>query len=146
LLPLVGVAIPYLSAIVYAALAVALIILALGAVNSTLAKISLLIGGIGFAILALPGFGIALPAALLSVAQIMAALGFLVGAIVLYVGREVSNAGALALVVSAILAAIILLGAVASLGLGAFVTVLTIVFGAALVVAGYLFRQTERRN
>mgnify|MGYP001366481311 CR=1 FL=1 len=66
-LPLAGVALPWLNALAYAALAVALVILALGAVNNTLAKISLFVGAVGFAILAIAGLGLALPGILLTI-------------------------------------------------------------------------------
>lgn len=145
-LPLLNVAIPYLGVLAYAALAIALVIMAWGGVNSTLAKISLFVGAAGFAILALTGLGIGLPAVLVSVAAIAAALGFLIGGIVLYVGKEITNIAAIFFIIAAVLAAIILLGLAASLGLGAFGTILTVAFGAALVVAGVYFRRTERKR
>ena len=146
LLPLGGVGVPWLGALAYAAMAVALVILAVGAVNNTLAKIALFAGAVGFAILALVGLGIGLPGVLLTVGAVLAALGFLIGAIVLYIGKEVSNTAAIVFVVAAVLAAIILLGIAGSLGLGAFATILTVALGIALVVAGFYFRRAENRR
>jgi len=65
---------------------------------------------------------------------------------VLYVGKEITNTAAIIFVVAAILAAVILLGVAASLGLGAITTVLTVALGIALVVAGVYFRRAENRR
>lgn len=146
ILPLAGVSVPWLQGLAYAVLAVALVILALGAVNNTVAKIALFVGAVGFAILALLSFGLALPAILVTVAAVLAALGFLVGAIVLYVGKEVSNISAIIFVVAAVLAAIILLTMAAATSLGVFATVLLVALGIALIVAGLYFRRAENRR
>ncbi len=146
ILPLAGVAAPWLVGLAYAAMAVALVILALGALNSTLAKIALFIGAVGFAILALAAFGIALPGILLTIAAVIAALGFLVGAIVVYVGKEIGNTSAIIFLIAAILAAIILLTAAGALGLGVIATVLTVALAIALIIAGVYFRRKGSRR
>ena len=143
LLPFAGVALPWLGSLANAALAAALVILALGAVNNTLAKVALFVGAAGFAILALAGFGLALPGILLTIGTVMAALGFVVGAIVLYVGKEITNTAALVFVIAGVLAAIILLAGVAAIVLGAVATILAVAFAAALVVAGVYFRRAD---
>jgi hypothetical protein len=146
ILPLVGASLPWVAALSWAALAVALVILALGAVNNNVAKIALFTGAVGFAILALAGFGIPLPAILLTIGGVLAALGILVGAIVLYVGKEVANNGALVFVIAAILAALILLGVVAALGLAPLGTLFSLALGVALVLAGVLFYRAENHR
>lgn len=149
LLPLVNIALPWLGALGYAALALSLVILALSAVKNVAAKISLFTGAVGFAILALAGLGIGLPGIVVwnvAVGATLAALGFLVGAIVLYVGKQITNTAALLFVIASILGAIILLGLAATLGLGAFGTILTFAFGAALAVAGVYIRRAGNRR
>lgn len=146
LLPFAGVGLPWLGSLAYAALAVALVILALGSVNNTLAKVALFVGAAGFAILALAGFGLALPGILLTIGAVMAALGFVVGAIVLYVGKEITNTAALVFVIAAVLGAIILLTSVAAIGLGVLATIVTVAFAIALIVAGLYFRRADNRR
>jgi len=143
-LPLLGVSVPWLTLIAYVAMAVALVILALGAVNNLVAKISLFAGAVGWALLALAGLGLGLPAGVVSFGAVLAALGTLIGAIVLYVGKEIKNTPAIAFVVTAVLAALVLLGTLGVLALGEFGTILIALLGIALVVTGVLFRQTER--
>lgn len=146
LLPLLGVSLPWLWLLAYAAIAVALVILALGAVNNTVAKIALFVGAAGFAIIALTGFGIALPAILVNIAATLAGLGFLIGAAVLYVGKEITNRSGIAFVVAGALAAVTLLGLLAIVGLGAVTAVFVVAFGIALIVSGVLFRRAENRR
>lgn len=146
LLPLVGVSLPWLVLLADAAMVVALVILALGAVNNTVAKIALIAAAVGWALLALAGIGIALPGALLTLAAVVAAVGGLVGAIVLYVGKEITNTAALAFVAAAALGVIYLLNSIGTFSLGTLGTVVAVLFGAALVVAGVFFRRSERRR
>ena len=146
LLPLVGVALPWLVLLADAAMVVALVILALGAVNNTVAKIALFAGAVGWAILALTGLGIALPAVLVTLAAVVAGVGGLVGAIVLYVGKEITNRAAVIFVVAMALGLLYLLGAAGTFSLGTLGTVVAVAFGAALIVAGVFFRRTEGRR
>ena len=146
LLPLVGVSLPWLVLLADAAMVVAFVVLALGAVNNTVAKIALFAGAVGWAILALAGLGIALPAPLATLAAVVAAIGGLVGAIVLYVGKEITNRAALLFVVATALGVLFLLNAIGTLPLGTLGTVVAVLFGAALIVAGMFFRRTEGRR
>lgn len=121
---------------------IAFLILALGSVASTLAKISLIVGAVGWFLLAL-SFLVALPSPLGAIAAIAAAAGGVVAAIVLYVGKEITNQSAIAFLVTTIVAAIVLLAAVAGFALGTFGAVLMIVFGVGLLITGVLFARTQ---
>ncbi len=147
ILPLLNVSVSWLGAIAYAAIAVALGILGFGAVNNTVAKISLIAAAVGWALLALNGLGIALPGVLVTIAAIVAGVGGLIGAIVLYVGKEITNMAAVAFIVATALGLLVLLATPlgvyaldASLSL-----VLVILFGVALIVTGVLFRRVGPR-
>lgn len=146
LLPLAGLSLPWLVLLAAAAMVVALVILAVGAVNNTVAKIALFAAAVGWALLAISGLGIALPAVLLTLAAVVAAIGGLVGAIVLYVGKEITNRAAILFVVATALAVLYLLNVIGTLALGALGTVVVVLFGAALIVAGVFFRRTEGRR
>lgn len=132
----------WLVFLAYLAIGVALLILAISSFKGTLTRIALIVGAIGWLLLAL-GLVVALPAPLGTVAAIAAALGTLVGAIALYIGKEVTNQSALAFVVTAVVAAIILLAGVAAAGLGVFGTVLALVFALGLLITGVLFARTQ---
>ncbi|MEP6481912.1 MAG: hypothetical protein ABJA94_07890 [Rhodoglobus sp.] len=142
LLPLVGVTFLWLGLLADVAMTVALAILGIGAVNSTLTKIALFVGAAGWAILALAGL-VMLPAGVGTFAAIIAAAGGLVGAIVLYTGKEITNRPAGVFIASMILAAIFLLKTIGILPLGSLETLLIILLGAALIIAGVLFGRTE---
>ena len=148
ILPLLGVAVPWLGALAYIAIAVALAVLGFGAVNSTLAKITLIAAAVGWLLLGIAGLGIALPAVLITIAAIVAGLGTLIAAIVLYVGKEITNMAAVAFIVSGVLALILLLlSPLAVFALDAnLALVLAILFGVALIVTGVLFRRPEGRR
>ncbi|MBX3100403.1 MAG: hypothetical protein KF761_12590 [Salinibacterium sp.] len=146
LLPLVSVSLPWLVLLADAAMVVALVILALGAVNNTVAKVSLFAGAVGWAVLALAGLGLVLPAPLPAIAALVAGVGGLIGAIVLYVGKEITNRAAVIFIVATALGLLYLLGAIGTLALGTLGTVVTVLFGAALIVAGVYFRRTEGRR
>jgi hypothetical protein len=142
--PLLGFGLPWLYVLAFIAMTVGFVILALGAVNNTVAKIALWAGAVGWALLALFSLGIPIPGVLLTIGAILAALGGLVGAIVLYVGKEITNNAALAFVVAAILGVLYLLQVLGAFSLGALGTVIVVLFGVALIVTGVLFRRTER--
>jgi hypothetical protein len=145
-LPLLGVSVSWLGAIAYAAIAVALGILGLGAVNNTVVKICLIAAAVGWALLALVGLGIALPAVLVTIAAIVAGLGGLIGAIVLYVGKEITNMAAVAFIVAMALGLIVLLASpLAVFSLANLAFVVAVLFGVALIVAGVLFRRVGPR-
>lgn len=147
LLPLLGVAAPWFVPLAYAAIAVALALLGFGAVNNTVAKVSLIAAAAGWALLALAGLGITLPAALVTIAAVVAGVGGLIGAIVLYVGKEITNMAALAFIVAMALGLIYLLGTIlAVFSLGSLAVLVAVLFGAALIVTGFLFRRTGRRR
>jgi hypothetical protein len=146
LLPLVGVSFPWFTLLAYAAMTVAYVVLALGAVNNTVAKIALFAGALGWALLVIAGLGLALPGPVLTLAVILAALGGLIGAIVLYVGKEVTNTAALAFVAATILGVLVLLGLIGIFSLGTLGTVIVVLFAVALIVTGFYFRRSERKR
>ena len=148
LLPLTGISLPWLLGIAFAVVAIALGILGLGAVNNTIAKVTLVAAALGWLVLAISslGVGIAIPALLGTVGALVAGIGALVGAIVILVGREVANGSALAFVIATVLGLVFLLGLIGTLALGQAGTVVAALFGLALVVTGVLFRMRERRR
>ncbi|MGX5680504.1 hypothetical protein [Schumannella luteola] len=146
LLPFVGVSVPWLSLIGFAAITVGLVILALGAVNSVVTKIALFAGALGWAIIVLASVGIAVPAPVNTIGVVLAALGTLVGAIVLYTGREIVNSSAIVFVITAIVAALFLLARVGLFSLGQFGAVVTIALGVGFLITGVFFRQSERKR
>ena len=133
---------PWLKLLAYLAIGVAFLILALASFRGTITRIALIVGAVGWLLLAL-GLVVTLPAVLVTVALVAAALGTLVAAIALYVGKEVTNQSAIAFIVTAIVAAIILFAAVAAASLGDFGTVLAVIFAILLVVTGVLFARTQ---
>jgi hypothetical protein len=148
ILPLLNVSVSWMWVLAYAALAVAFGILGLGAVNNTVAKICLIAAAVGWALLALNGLIPGLPGVLVTIAAILAGVGGLVGAIVLYVGKEITNMAALAFIVATALGLLVLLGSplgVFSLGT-TLALIVVLLFGAALIVTGVLFRRTEGRR
>jgi hypothetical protein len=145
-LPLLAVSVPWLIVLAYAAIAVALGILGFGAVNNTIAKVSLIASAVGWALLALVGLGIALPGGITTIAAVVAGLGMLIGAIVLYVGKEITNMSALAFIVAGALGLIYLMSAVMGVfSLATLAVVVIILFGVALIVTGVLFRRVGPR-
>jgi hypothetical protein len=145
-LPLLAVSVPWLIVLAYAAIAVALGILGFGAVNNTIAKVSLIASAVGWALLALVGLGIALPGVITTIAAVVAGLGMLIGAIVLYVGKEITNMSALAFIVAGALGLIYLMSAVMGVfSLATLAVVVIILFGVALIVTGVLFRRVGPR-
>lgn len=128
------------------AMVVAFVILALGAVNNTVAKVALFAAAVGWAILALAGLGIALPGALVILAVVVAAVAGVVGAVVLYVGKEITNRPALIFVIATALGVLYLLNTIGTFGAVDVGVLVAVLFGAALVVAGVFFRRTERRR
>lgn len=148
ILPLLSItaATPWLTALAYAGIVVALAILGFGAVNSMLAKITLIAAAVGWAVLALNVVGVTMPAILITIAALVAAIGGLVAAIVLYVGKEIKNLPALLFIVTTVIALVYLLPLMGvSFGGDTFATVVAVLLGIGLVVTGVLFRQKERR-
>lgn len=147
LLPLVGVSLGWLLAIAFLVIAVALGILGIGAVNNTVAKVSLVAAAVGWLILAINALGlVALPGVLVTIAALVAGIGGLLAAVVLLVGREIANTSALLFIVATALGLLYLLGLIGTLPLGQVGTVVAFLFGAALVVTGVVFRMPERRR
>ena len=128
--------------VAWLAIGVAFLILAIGSFRNTLARIALVVGAVGWLLLAL-GLVVALPAPIGTIAAIAAAIGGLVAAIVLYVGREITNVTAIAFVVTTIIAAIVLLAGVAAVGLGDFGVVLGLLFALGLLVTGVLLARVQ---
>jgi hypothetical protein len=146
ILPLAGLAVSWLGGLGYLALAVALIVFAIGGVNATLTKVLLIVSGIGWAVLALGAFGLALPSILVLIAAIVAGVGTVVAAIVLYVGKEIRNLPAILLIITAVLGLLVLLPSfgVAALA-GTLYTIIQVAFAVGLIVTGYLFTRKEGR-
>jgi hypothetical protein len=144
LLGLAGVAATgsWLLFLAYAAVAVGFILLAIGSVANVVARIALIVGGVGWGLLAL-GLVVDLPAGVGTIAALAAAAGGVVGSIVLYTGKEITNRSAVAFIVTTIIAAVILLAGVAGMSLGAFGTLLWIAFGVGLVLTGVLFYRVQ---
>ena len=132
----------WLLFLAYLALAVGFILLAVGSVANIVARIALIVAGAGWAVLAL-GFLVAFPPGLGTIAALAAGAGGVVGSIVLYTGKEITNRSAIVFIVTTIIAAVLLLAGVAGLGLGAFGTLLWIVFGVGLVLTGVLFYRVQ---
>lgn len=145
-LPLLGIAVPWLTLLAYAAMVVGLGILGLGAVNNTVAKIALVAAALGWLILLLAGLAIGLPAGLVTFGAVLAMLGFLIGAIVLYVGKEMSNIAALIFIAAAILAVLYLLPLMGVVAFAAGATVVTVLLGIALIAAGVYFGRADRNR
>lgn len=145
LLPLANIAVPWLTTVSYIAIAAALAILAIGAVNNTVAKIALFAAAVGWLVLALAAFAV-LPAAAVVPAALVAAIGGVVGAIVLYVGKEITNISALVFIAATVLGLLYLLNITGTIPLGAVVTFVAALFGIALVLTGFLFRSKGRRR
>lgn len=144
ILPYLNVDFPYVTTLAEIALVVALVVLALGAVNNTIVKIALFAAAAGWAILALSTLTAGLPAGLGQIAAVVAAVGGVVGAIVLYTGKEVRNRPAIIFIIAMALAALFLLSVAGIVALAQLGTIVFVLFGVALVVAGVLFHQTER--
>jgi hypothetical protein len=137
---------PWLVVLAYLAIGVAFILLAIGSIANLIARIALIVGGIGWLLLALGAAGVALPSPIGAVAAVAAAVGGLVGAIVLYTGKEITDRSAVAFIVTTIVAAIILLAGVFSIGLGVFGQILGIVFAIGLIITGWLFYRVQGRR
>ena len=145
-LPLLGVSVSlgWLAALAYAGIAVAFAILGFGAVNSTLAKVTLIVAAIGWALLAIATVVPGLPALLILIAAVIAAVGGLIGAIVLYVGKEIRNTPALVFIATTVLGLLYLLPRIATtVSFGSLGTVIAVLFAAGLIITGVLFYQKE---
>jgi hypothetical protein len=136
---------PWLDVLAYLAIAVGLVILAIGSVASIVARIALIAGAIGYLVLALGTGGAPLPGALWTIALILAALGGLIGAIVLYTGKEITNRSAVAFIATTIVAAVLFLLLAASVVVDSAVfLVLIVLFGIGLVITGVLLNRVQR--
>jgi hypothetical protein len=123
-------------------IAVGFVYLAVGAV-STVARIALLVGAGGWLLLALGAF-LAYPPPIWLLAMLAAAAGGLIGAVALYRAKEIPDRAGVAFVVTMISAAVVLLTSAAGIGIDVFGTILSVVFGAGLVVTGFLVRRPHR--
>jgi hypothetical protein len=144
ILPLVGVAVGgWLAAIAYLAIAVAFLVLGIGAVNAMLTKVMLIAAAVGWAVLGLAAFGLALPSVLITIAALVAGVAGLIGAIVLYTGKEVRNLPALIFIITTALGLLFLLPRI-GVSLGTLSTVVAVLFAAGLIITGVMFYQKER--
>lgn len=147
ILPLAGLAVSWLGGLGYLALAVALILFAVGGVNARLTQILLIVAGIGWALLALASFGLALPAVLITISALVAGIGTVVAAILLYVGKEIRNTPAILFIVTAVLGLLVLLPSFGVAALtGTLYTIIAVAFAIGLIVTGYLFTRKEGRG
>lgn len=146
LLPYAGVSLPWLVPVAYLAIAVGLVILALGGVNNTIAKIALFAGALGWLVLALANFGVGLPGGVATVGAFLAGIGTLVGAIVLYAGREIIQISGLLFVITAALGLLLILPALGIGALSGLALFWAVAFGIGLVLTGLYFRRTERKR
>jgi len=139
---------PWLTVLAYLAIGVGFLVLALGSVANIVARVALIVGAVGWLLLALAAAGVVLPSPVGTIAAVAAALGGVVGAIVLYTGKEITDRSAIAFIVTTIAAAVVLLAGVAALDLGVFGTILWLVVGVGFVVTGLLFARarTTRRG
>jgi hypothetical protein len=147
LLPLVNVKFPFIDLAVLGALAlaVALAILGMGAVNSVVTKVALFVAAVGWAIIALLGLNvITIDGTLFTIIALITAVAGVVAAVVLYTGKEIRNRPAIAFIVAMSIAALYLLDHAGLLKLDSLSAIVALLFGIALVVAGWLFRQKER--
>lgn len=130
------------TVLAWAAIGVAFLVLALGSFRSTLTRVALIVGAAGWLFLALAA-AVALPGLVTILAALAATLGTLVAAIALYTGKEVSNRSAIAFIVTAVLAAAILLPALGGLALGQLLAVFALLFAIGLIVTGVLFARVQ---
>lgn len=146
LLPLLGMSgVPWLLALAYIAIAVAFGILGIGAVNATLAKITLIAAAVGWLLLGIAKLGLSLPGVLLTIAALVAGVAGLIAAVVLYVGKEVRNLPAIIFIITTALGLLYLLPAI-GVNLAGLATIIAVLFAAGLIVSGVLFFQKERRR
>jgi hypothetical protein len=124
------------------AIGVAFLILAIGSFRNTLARIALVVAAVGFLLLAL-GAVVALPAPVGLIASIAAAAGTLVAAIVLYAGKEITNLAAIAFIVTGVVLALVVLLPLLNVAVGAFGTVLALLYALGLLVTGILFARVQ---
>lgn len=106
-----------------------------------LARVAFWVGGIAWVLIGLvtfvPGLGV-----LVTVLDIIALVASLLAGILVFIHSTFARRGNLVYLVAMIIIALILLLALVSLG-GLFVGVLTLIFGAALVVAGVFILQNR---
>jgi len=142
-LPLVGISLPLLVLLSYVGIAAGLIILGLGAVNSTVAKGALIAAGAGWVVLIIASLTV-LPGDVVTLGGVVAAAAGVVAAVVIYVGKEISNRAAVVFLVAMIIALVYVLSAVGFFPLGALTMVVPALLGLALVGSGVLLRETQR--
>lgn len=133
---------PWPTVLAYLAVAAGFVILAIGSVANVIARIALVVGAVGWFLVALATAGLALPAPLGLLAAIAAALGGVVGSIVLYTGKEITDRSAVAFIVTTIAAAILLL--VPAESVVPIAVLLVVIVGVGFVVTGVLFHRVQR--
>ncbi len=138
LLPFADVSIPLLVLVAYVAMVVALSALAVGVVRNAVAKVSLLTGAVGFAILVLNALLPGGPTLIAVVGIFCAALGFLMGALAAWAAHEATTTAAVVLVIAAVLSAVSLLGGLGALLSQPWAAVTTVAHGAVVVASGAL--------
>lgn len=119
------------------------VLLALGTA-SRVARVALLVGAVGWALVALNAF-VGFPQPLILLAMLAAAAGGVVGAIALYRGTEITARSATAFLVTTIAAAVVLLAAALGLGIPVLGVILSVVFGSGLILTGVMIWRAHRR-
>jgi hypothetical protein len=120
----------------FLALAVAFLILFLWRSIGILLRVAFIVGAVGWALLALATIA-AVGGGLVVIAEILALVGTLVAGIIVFVRHAFSGRADVAFLVLAIIAAILLFFPLLGIAIGAvFALILSILFGAMLVIAG----------
>lgn len=132
------------SLLAYLAIAAGFVILAIGSVANLAARIALIVGAVGWFVVAtaplLPG----LPGPIGTIALLAAAAGGIVGSIVLYTGKEITDRSAAVFIGTTIVAAVLLLLPLIGVVDVVFFLLLSVLLAAGLIITGVLFRRVQR--
>ncbi|HEY4268569.1 MAG TPA: hypothetical protein VGM94_10305 [Galbitalea sp.] len=125
----------WLSLLVYLALGVAFLLMALSKSMNVLERVAYIVGAVGWLLLALNGL-VAL-STLVTVAMILALVGSLAAGILVWMHSTFTRQTNLWFLIAMIITAVYVLNLLVPFATGALGTVLVLLFGAALVVAGF---------
>ncbi len=142
LLNLIGVgALSWLYPIGEIVLGVSFIVIALTVSLTLLARVAFWVGGVAWVLIGLisfvPGLGV-----FVTILDILALVASLLAGILVFIHSTFARRGNLVYLIAMIIIALILLLALVSMG-GLFIGVLTLIFGAALIVAGVFILQNR---
>ena len=136
-----GAPITWLGLLTDLALGVAFLLMGLSKAMNTLERVAFIVGAVGWLLLALNGL-VSL-GGLVTVAVILALVGSLAAGILVWVHSTFTRRTNLWFLIAMIVAAIFLLNALLPFATGAIDTVLILLFGAALVIAGFFILQRK---